>query len=145
MADTIITPNEGELQLLSDLLTGGTLENWSLRLFTNAVTVTEASTLTDFTIATFTGYTSATLTRGSWGTPASGTPSGSWSAEASVAEASYAEQTFTNSSASPVAIKGYIIVGATSGKVIRACRFETDQTINASGGTLKITPKCGLA
>ena len=66
----------GQQQLLNDLLAGGTLENWSLRLFSTSHTVAVTDTLSTYTAieASFTGYSAKTLTRsiagGTWGSVA---------------------------------------------------------------------------
>lgn len=145
-----VIPNEGEVQLLTDLLGGGSLENWSLRLFKSNTTPAETDTAATYTVADFTGYTSKTLTRtlsgATWATPASGSPTNSWSAEASVAESAYgaSAQTWTNSGATPQTIYGYILVGATSTKLIGAETFAASRTLNQND-VLNLTPRFGLS
>lgn len=146
----MVIPNEGEVQLLTDLLGGGTLENWSLRLYKTNVTPAETDTPASYTVADFTSYANKTLTRtigaGNWSTPASGSPTNSWSAEASVAESAYGSsaQSWTNGGASPQTIYGYYIVGATSTKLIAAESFAASRTLNQND-SLSFTPRFGLS
>jgi hypothetical protein len=139
-----LVPNEGEIQLLTDLLAGGTLENWTLKLYKTNVTPAETDTGATYTVADFTSYANKTLTRSvsgsTWQTVAGGSPSGSWSAEAAVAKSSYgsAAQSWT-CGASGNTIYGYYIVGATSTKLICAELFASSRTL-ANGDTLSLTP-----
>jgi len=142
-----VCPNEGELQLINDLLNGGT-HNWTLQLFKTNVTPAETDTNSTYTAADFTNYTTKTLTRTvnngvTWNTPASGSPTGSWSAEASVAESTYQQLSWT-CGASGNTIYGYWIVDATTTKVILAEAFGTARTL-ANGDTLNLTPRIGVA
>jgi hypothetical protein len=146
----LVVPNEGELELLKNLVgstAGGTLEDWTLKLFRADYTPVVGSTGTDFTEANFSGYAAKTLTRTSWGAPSSVSPSGTWVAAAAVAESVYAAQTFTmNGGATGNTIYGYYIVGASSGKVIAAEKFDTARVLAAnSTDSLTVTPKFGLS
>lgn len=151
-AVALLVPNEGEIQLLSDLLMisgtagAGTLEAWSLRLFTNVHTPVETDTAAAYTEATYTGYAAKTLIRdgaaGHWSAPTSVAPTGSWSTEVAVAEATYAVQTFT--ALSTQVIQGYYITGVTSGKLIAAENFTSPQTISVSA-PLSFEPRFGAA
>lgn len=66
----------GQVQFETDLLSGGSLENWSLRLFSSSHTPAVTDTLSTYTAieASFTGYSAKTLTRSvsgtTWATPA---------------------------------------------------------------------------
>lgn len=140
----LLIPNEGEVQLLTDALAGGTLENWTLKLFKNDYTPVPGSTSASFTEADFTNYTSKTLTRSisgsTWQTVTSGAPTSSWNAQAAVAKSTYgsAAQSWTCGTTGNT-VYGYYVVGATSGKVIFAERFATTRTL-ASGDVLNLTP-----
>jgi len=142
----MLIPNEGEIQLLTDLLSGGSLENWSLRLFKADITPAETDTAATYTAqeATFSSYTAKTLTRSvsgsTWSTPVSQAPSGSWSAEAACAYSAYGSspQSWT-CGATGNTIYGYFITGATSGKLIGVEKFTTARTL-VSGDTLSLTP-----
>lgn len=146
-----VVPNEAEVRLLTDLLGGGTLENWTLELFKTNVTPAETDVYgsNPFTVADFTNYVAKTLTRSlsasTWSTPASGSPTGAWSAEASVAESTYGSsaQTWT-CGASGNTIYGYWIRGATNSKFVMSELFATARTI-ASGDVLNLTPRIGAA
>ena len=60
-----MVPLEGDIQLLTDLLVGGALENWQLGLFHANITPAETDTAATYTAqeATFTNYKRKTLTR----------------------------------------------------------------------------------
>lgn len=136
----LLIPNVGEVVLLTNVLAGGTLENWTLKLFKSNTTPAEGDTAGTYTEADFAGYSAKTLTRSvnpgtTWGTPT--TSSGTTSS-------SYAAQTFTSSDATAQTIYGYFVVGATSGTLIYAERFDTARTI-VSPDTLTVTPRIELA
>jgi len=135
----LLVPNVGEVVLLTNTLNGGTLENWTLKLFKSNTTPAEGDTAGTFTEADFTGYSAKTLTRSvsgsTWATPstAGGTTS-----------SSYAAQTFTSSDSTSQTIYGYFIVGATTGTLIYAERFGTARNL-VSPDTLTVTPRLELA
>lgn len=134
----LLVPNVGEVVLLSNLLAGGSLENWRLKLYRNDVTPAEGDTAATFTEANFTGYSDKTLTRSvsgsTWSTP---------STSAGVTSSSYAAQTYTSSGTAQT-IYGWYIVGATSGTLICSERFDTSRTL-VSPDTLTVTPRVELA
>jgi|GEM_PF-1354272 len=144
----LLVPREGDVQLLTDLLGGGTLENWQLGLFNSNIAPAETDVASTYTAheTAFTSYARKTLTRGvgssTWNTVVSQAPSGSpaWSARGQVGHSQYgsAAQSWT-CGASGDTIYGYFIVGATSGKLICAEAFATPRTL-ANGDTLSITP-----
>lgn len=144
----LLCPNEGEVKLLSELTANG--ENHLLKLYKNDYTPTETDTLASYTICDFDGYVDKTLTRGNggsnWQTPTSETPTGSspWSAEAAAARSVYgtAAQSWTCTGTGNT-IYGYLLVGATSGKVIVAERFASPRTIN-NGDSISVWPELGL-
>jgi hypothetical protein len=144
-----VVPNEGEVKLLADLLAGGSLENWTLKLFKSNTTPAETDTAATYTEADFTGYAAKTLTRSvsgsTWSTPASAAPAGSWSAEASVAASTYgaAAQVFSCTGTGNT-IYGYYIVGATSGKLILAETFATARVLS-NGDSIQMSPYLGAA
>ncbi|WP_165221905.1 hypothetical protein [Aquisphaera insulae] len=143
-----LVPHEGDVQLLTDLLGGGTLENWLLGLFHANITPSETDTAAAYTAqeATFTNYARKTLTRsigaGAWNTPVVQAPGGSpaWTARAQVGHSQYGStsQTWT-CGATGDTIYGYFIIGATSGKLICAEAFAAPRTL-VSGDSLSITP-----
>jgi hypothetical protein len=144
----LLVPHEGDVQLLTDLMGGGTLENWLLCLFNSNITPSETDSAATYTAheTAFSGYARKTLTRSisssTWSTPVSQAPSGSpaWSSRAQVGHTQYSSspQSWT-CGASGDTIYGYFIIGATSGKLICAEAFSTPRTI-ASGDSLSITP-----
>lgn len=144
----LVVPHEGDVQLLTDLLGGGTLEAWNLRLFNSNITPAETDVAATYTAheAAFTGYAAKSLARAigasNWNTPVSQAPSGSppWSGRSQVGHSQYgsAPQTWT-CGATGDTVYGYFITGATSGKLICAEAFATPRTL-ASGDTLSITP-----
>jgi hypothetical protein len=144
----LLVPHEGDIQLLTDLLAGGSLENWQLCLFNSNITPAETDVAATYTAheTAFTSYARKTLTRtvgsSTWNTVVSQAPSGSpaWSARSAVGHSQYgsAAQAWT-CGATGDTIYGYFIVGATSGKLICAEAFATPRTL-ANGDTLSITP-----
>lgn len=130
----LLVPDVGEVLLLKavvDPATTGNQENWTLKLMSANTTIAESDTAGTYTEATFTGYSSKTLTRGSWGTPA--TASGTTSS-------SYAQQSWSATSAQTV--YGYWVVGATSTTLLFAENFGSIALTNPS--TLNLTPKLQL-
>jgi hypothetical protein len=141
---SMVIPNEGETQLLNDLLAGGTLENWSLRLYSNNITPAETDTASTYTEATFTGYSAKTLTRSvtgtTWATP---TQTGT-TLESSNAKSTYGSSAQSWNATSAQTIYGYYLVGATSTKLIAAEKFASSiGLVNPS--TLTMTPAMELA
>lgn len=137
----IVVPDVGEVKLLNDLLAGGTLENWTLKLFKNDLTPTDDTVIGDFTEADFTNYATKTLTRavgaGNWGTPATagGTTSSTYNSGTPLS---------WTCGASGNTIYGYYVVGATSGTLLFCERFATARVL-ASTDVLNLTPVLQLA
>ena len=144
----LLVPHQGDLQLLTDLLGGGTLENWQLGLFNSNITPSETDVAATYTAheTTFSGYARKTLTRSisssTWNTPVAQAPSGSpaWSTRAEVGHSQYGSspQSWT-CGATGDTIYGYFIIGATSGNLICAEAFATPRTL-ANGDTLSLQP-----
>ena len=141
---SMVIPHEGEIVLLNNLLAGGALENWTLKLFSNNVTPALTDTSATYTVASFTGYADKTLTRtqsGSTWAAAAGTGS---VLEASDAYSAYGASAQSWSATSSQTIYGYYILGATSGKVIAAEKFASAvNLINPS--TITVQPSLELA
>lgn len=121
----MVIPNDGEQQLLADLLGGGSLNNWSLRLFKTNVTPAETDTYATYTLADFTGYSNKTLTRsissGTWNTPdTSGT-----TLETQNARSIYGSAAQSWSATSVQTVYGYLIYDATATKLIAAEAFAS--------------------
>lgn len=128
----LVLPNQGEGIALKALLNHTAGQNLVLRLFKSNTTPAEADTEATYTEATFTGYSSVTLTGSSW-TIAEGAPS----------EASYAQQTFTSSAdQASQSVYGYYLTQVTSGKLVTAERFsDGPYAIVNNGDQIKVTPK----
>lgn len=129
-----VAPNEGRVVLVNNLLAGGSLENWTLKLFKNDYTPLVTSVAADFTEADFTGYSAKTLTRSQTGS--------TWGAAAidtDVAEAEYlTDQSFTFTGATSQSVYGWYIVGASSAKVILAHRWTDGARVAVGDGQIDI-------
>ena len=146
-----IVPNEGEIQLLADLLGSG--ENWLLCLATTSVTPSETDVAATWTAAeaAFTGYARKTLTRtvsgSTWATPTTQAPTDAWSAEAGVAQSTYnagAPQTWTAGAGASGTVYGFFYLGATSGKLV-FCQVLAVAKAVWAGDQIIITPPFGAA
>lgn len=103
--------------------------NLTLCLFKSNTTPGNTDTLATYTEADFTGYSSVTLTGGSW--VVTGNP------------ITYAEQSFTSSAGSQSqAVYGYFLKAGTA--LIYAERFsDGPYTIVNNGDVIKVTPSLG--
>lgn len=128
----LVTPNEGELELLDKMLKDALSvdENYLLKLYNNDYTPVQGSTGTNFTAATFTNYATKTLVRGSWGAATT---------VSNKASSTYATAQVWTCGATGDTVYGYWVEGATSGKVFFAERFASAKTL-ADTDTLTITP-----
>lgn len=144
---SMLVPNEGEIQLLTDLLGGGALENWTLKLFSSNTTPAETDTAATYTECTFTGYSAKTLTRtlsgSTWSTPA-GNSSNTVNSESQDAKSTYGASAQSWSATSAQTVYGYIIVGATSTKLIAAEKFGSSISL-VNPSTLTLQPVMQLA
>lgn len=135
----LLCPNVGEVVLLGNLLAGGTLENWTLKLYKTNVTPAETDTAASYTESTFTGYSSKTLTRtvtgSTWATPT--TSGGVTSSQYNSAS----PQTWSATSAE--SCYGYFVVGATSTTLIIAELFASVISL-VNPSTLTIIPYLAL-
>lgn len=136
---TLIVPDVGEVELLTDLLGNG--ENFTLKLFTNDVTPAESDTAGTYTEASFTGYSAKTLTRSisgaTWATPSTST--GTTSSEYN----SGTPQSWTMGDAGPVTVYGYFVIGATSTVLQWAERFASSRALSLND-VLNLTPRMEL-
>jgi len=119
----------GEGQLLTDILTNAS--TWKLRLYSNNYTPTNSDTVSNYTEATFTGYSAITLTRSVSGSTWTITSS------SSPASASYPAQTFSATSAQT--IYGYYITDSGGTKVIYAEKFASAISLT-NPSSLNVTP-----
>lgn len=127
---TLVLPNVGETFLLNLMTNNASTQNLTLRLYSNNYTPVEASTNASFTEATFTGYSAASLTAGSWTITA-----------ADPSTAAYPQVTFTSSAGSQNQnIYGYYVTRATGPEVVFAELF-TDGPYNIAnnGDAIKVT------
>jgi hypothetical protein len=125
-----LVPNAAEGVWMENVLNKTAPQNWVLKLYKNNYTPIDASVEGDFTEADFTGYGAKTLAGASW-TVTPGAPT----------SASYAQQTFTSSVDQTIQyIYGYLLVQATSGKIMSAERFTTPYPIENDGDVIKVTP-----
>ena len=130
----LLSPDVGEVKLLSIALGKDIQENQTLKLFSNDKTPAEGDVAGDYTEASGSGYAAKTLTKTSWSVANVG----------GVTTGEYAEQEFTFSGALGN-VYGYYIVGATSAVLLWAERF-TGAPFDVKGATtpIKITPKITL-
>jgi len=109
--------------------------NYTVRLFTNDATISESLAASGLTEATFSGYSAAALTGGSWvttpGDPCSG---------------AYAQQSFTSDSdQTPESIYGYYVVRTSDGALTWLEKFGSPVTIQFNLDRIDITPTITLA
>lgn len=130
-------PDVAEIEMLNKL----TADDILLKLYSNDVetglseTQIAALTVSDFTEATFTGYSDVTLTGGSW-TVTSGAPS--------IAE--YASQTFASTAdQTPQQVYGYYMVHPATGELAGYKQYNGSITIEFDGDGVNITPSLHLS
>lgn len=133
----LVTPNEGELELLDKMLKDAltTDENYILKLYKTDYTPINATSQGLMTEADFTNYAARTLTRANWAAAA---------VVSNKAESSYGTtpRSWTCGSTGNT-IFGYWVLAATSNKVLWAEKFATARVL-ASGDVLNLTPKFTL-
>lgn len=132
----------GQQQLLADLLAGGTLEVWTLGLFSTSHAPLVTDTLATYTAieATFTGYVTKSLTRsiagGTWG--AVGLTGTTIDAVNSNAKSTYGTQ-LSWSATSVQTVYGYFVKGATSAVGLFAEQWGSSIAL-VNPSTLNLTP-----
>ena len=145
-----ITPNEGILSRLGDIVGGGG-EAYELGLYKSSVALTvgmTASAVTDVE-SSFTGYARKTLARSvsgsTWLPVVSQAPSGTppWSARDQVAATQYGTPQIWSIASGGESIYGYFLVGATSGKLYVVEAFDAPLAA-LDGATFEITPHLEL-
>jgi len=120
----MVIPNEGKLILLNNAMCVNTPgpEDFELALFVANVAVADASTFADFTLATFTGGSPIAISRASMPTP---------TIVSNVAVTTRATPpSWTNTGATTETAYGWILYGATSGKVIAGQNFDTARVMS---------------
>lgn len=121
-----IIPNEGLALFLTRLLNA----NMVLRLYTNNHVPSASDVASDYTEMSGLGYSSKTLTAGSW--------------VLNGVEATYATQTFTFTAGTPISVYGYYVTNTSDGKVAFAENF-TDGPFSASENlSINVTPRTGV-
>lgn len=132
-AATWVIPSEGSVVSLGRALqtTGAAAaEDFTLDLYSNNYTPILASTLSNFTLATFTGYASVSIVNTTF--PAPTTTSGVTSTTSTTPGA------FTCTGGSAQTIYGCVLSGATTGKVIAAALFDNSRSMS-NGATETVT------
>lgn len=128
----IVVPNVGEIELLTKMLKEALSvdEDYILKLYKNNYTPVQGSTDSNFTEATFTNYTSKTLTRANWGAPTT---------VSNKASSTYGVQQSWTCGATGETIYGYYVMGDNSGVLLWAEKF-TDPIPMANTFVLNLTP-----
>jgi len=129
----MVIPNEGKLLWLYWALgtDGSDLEDFVVDLFSSNTTVVDASTATDFTIATFTGYAQVPVDRADFAAP-------SISSNVAIIDDS-TFPVFTCTGGSPQTVYGWIMRGATSGDIVAGQNFDSPRVMNP-GATESLDP-----
>lgn len=115
----LVTPDEGQLELMANMLITNAFSSYDylIDLYQNNYTPVQSSTGTDFTIATFTGYSQMSASRSQWATPTT-----------------VSDQAFTECTENPFSwtcgattntIYGYLVRSSLTGKVLWAELFTT--------------------
>lgn len=118
MAGSWVIPDEGKKLILDEVFRLTTArESFLLKQFVSNTTVGDASTLADFTIATYTGYADVAVARADWGAA---------TAPASVGQIDKTvNPVFTCTGGSAQTVYGLLLVGATSGKIYCGVNYTT--------------------
>lgn len=133
---TLVVVNQGEESFLDLVLAVG----YTLRLFRTDVTAgltpaqIDALTQASFTEATFTGYTAAVLTGGSWTTTPGDPAAGVYAQQSFVSSANQTAQT----------IYGYYVTRTSDGALQWFERFATPVIVEFVGDTVRVTPRMTL-
>ena len=107
-------------------------EDQILKLYTNDVTPTASTTVSQFTEASGNGYASITLNASS-----------NWSVAAGVATTTPQTWNFTGALGS---VYGYYLVGATSGSLLAAEKFDNGPyTVSVNGDSITVSITISLA
>lgn len=135
MPDVIYMPECAAKKWLEVIVGLDLQENMLLKLFTNDLTITDATVAGDFAEMTGQGYAAKTLSMSSWGAP-------TWDAVNKQASSAYAEQVWNfNGEGGLVNVRGWYLVMATTGTLLLACKFGAPKPIQNAGETIKVTPQ----
>jgi hypothetical protein len=129
----MVIPNEGKLLWLYWALVtnGGDLEDFVLKGYSNNYTPVDASTAANFTESLFTGYAAIDIDRADMNNPGI-------VANVAISTCSFVPQ-WTCTGGAAENLYGWFLVGAVSGKVLAAQRFDNVRVM-ASGATESINP-----
>lgn len=129
MALTVV--NGGEEDMLDAILG----VNYTLHLFKNNVTITEALVAGGLTQADFTGYSTKALTGGSWTTTAGDPCVGVYAQQSFVSSADQTAQT----------IYGYYVTRTSDGKLEWLEKFTAPVVVEFANDSIRVTPRLTLA
>lgn len=129
----LLVPDKGERALLDMMLSDASPNAQNLRLYTALASLTESTIESDFTEATFTGYSAKALARATWN--AASTATGTTSK-------TYPGQTWSPTSSQTVL--GYYVTENTAGDILWAEAFASSRAL-VSGDTLTVNLSIELA
>lgn len=122
-------PDVGENLALEMIVNKTAAQNLTLKLFESNTTPAESDTAGTYTEATFTGYSSISLTGANWNAASGGSI------------AYNAQQTFTSSAAQSKLVYGYYVIQTVSGTLLYSERDASAPfSITQNGDTVKLTP-----
>jgi len=125
----LVVPDVGEVILLDVMVNGDTLAGFECRLYQNNYTPVQGSVLSDFTVATFSGYAADWTTFG---------PASTVSNKGKIVATSPVVYVH-NGGATSNTIYGYYIVDTVSNQVVWAEKFAAPQAVANNGDTISIT------
>lgn len=134
---TIVIPNASEIDLLKFMLGGATPGNQILGLFVNNVTPDDSYVLANLTEMSTLGYSSKSLSVGSW-TYVAGT-------SGNPGVATYATQTWTFTAGTLVNVYGYFIKDTTTGRLLWVEAFASAKPVQNTGDQIIVVPKMQLS
>ena len=111
-----------------------TLSTLKLKLFTNNVTPSDNSVISDFTLATWTGYVDVSLVSGTWV---------SLGVASHVGTIVYPACVFSNSSGSNQSAYGWIITNSAGTQLISCGLLDAAPVTIANGSTYSFIPTLG--
>ena len=126
MADFLV--NDGENLIANTIFEATALQNFTIGLYSNNATLSDATELSDLTEVTASdGYASQTLTRGT-----------DWSISGSVATGS--QKTFTASGGDWGSVYGYFITNNADNTLVFVEEFSDGPYSITDGDSVKVTP-----
>jgi len=124
----LVVPDVGEVILLDVLVNGDTLAAFECRLYQNNYTPVQGSTLSNFTVATFSGYAA------DWTTFGPATIVSNKGKIVATTPVSFVH----NGGATSNTIYGYYIVDTVTNEVVWAEKFAASQAMSNNGDTINI-------